>query len=159
VSTNDLLYTDRSVTVHLQRKYGTTPACGRDSDNTATSIEEVTCGSCARTDYYAELVSERNAEKRRMEGQNLAALQAMLDVIGKAGHEWANEAGHCDTYDEGIEEINMALSRAFPGTTLAIPTRQERYDIRLRQESLEADDEDEAYAEIARNIREYVSLY
>jgi dienelactone hydrolase len=145
-------------TVHLQRKYGTSPACGRDSDNTATSIEEVTCGSCARTDHYSELVAERNAEKRRLEGQNLAALQALLDVIGKAGHGWANESGHCETYDEGIEEINSAIARAYPGTTLAIPDRTLLMEIRVRQSSLEAADEDEAYEEIARNVRKFITL-
>jgi hypothetical protein len=121
-------------------------ACGRGTHLDHTSdVNGVTCVRCLRS--WAYRAAALNDEHR-------PAVREALDALLASAHRAAEEAGHCSTYDEIIEDIEVP-------DWYTIPPRKPLFEVGLDyqfRDGIKAEDEDEVYRLIAENPRQYLSV-
>jgi hypothetical protein len=135
-------------------------ACGRHigwshQRAEAARVQAVDCGRCQSTaTYKAVLVrSEQMIRRADVDGMVRAEVQRILNIVAKRTNDWADDAGHCDTYDEAIEEINMALPEGY-----SWPSRAKRFRIRLNTFEVMAADEDAAREKVEQDLWHFIDV-
>ena len=123
-------------------------ACGRGSHlRYSRDPMEVTCQKCKGTGAWkiGHLVEVGELPDAHEE------MRAVLDALFRSAHQAAENAGHCDTYDDIVGEIDIPSWYTIPG-------RPKTFSINTNLSYVEGMDEDDVYAKIAANPRSYVVI-
>jgi hypothetical protein len=121
---------------------GDKTACGRSRWGVySTSVKEhVTCGRCLASKAYKEA------------GPTLAQV---IESLGRALNEWAEENGVCSDYDDAIEVAQAALDPF----GLTWPSRKKEWHIDINTSYVEGcATEDEVFEKIAANPQDYIYI-
>lgn len=149
------------MSTHLRN--GLRTACGRQITFSITVSDQtrgVDCTQCLMTRIFRD--------RRRQEQVNpainvntlnsnlnatQAAIKAALDEVFNQAWALANDAGHCDTFDEIVGDIEVPA-------WYTIPPRRKKWRIEVRYSAeVEAADEDEAWEMIADDPQSYLNIY
>lgn len=135
-------------------------ACGRNVQwahqrAEAARVQAVDCGRCQSTaTYKAVLVrSEQMIRRADVDGIVRVEVQRILNLIGKRANDWADENGHCSTFDEAAEEINYVLPEGY-----TFPKRTTRFTLSLRTYEVEAANEDEAREIVENDLSRFIDI-
>lgn len=149
------------MSTHLRN--GLRTACGRQVTFSITVTDQtrgVDCDQCRGTRIFRDRRREEQVNPAiNVDALNSnltatqAAIKAALDEVFNQAWELANDAGHCETFDEIVNDIVVPA-------WYTIPPRRKKWRIEVRYSAeVEAADEDGAWEVITDDPQSYLNIY
>jgi hypothetical protein len=132
-------------------------ACGRSVFclNLTDNRRRVTCLKCRGTYAFRGITPESAVVESTRTRTADASTQAIVEDIFSALNEWAEEAGHCSSYDEAVEVAQVAAHKY----GVIVPEREMVWSISLHGYEVRAATSQAALEKIKENIGEYITIY
>lgn len=146
------------MSTHLRN--GLRTACGRQVTFSITVTDQtrgVDCDQCRGTRIFRDRRREEQVNPAinvaDQPAATQAAIKAALDEVFNQAWELANDAGHCETFDEIVNDITVPA-------WYTIPPRRKKWRIEVRYSAeVEAADEDGAWEVITDDPQSYLNIY